>query len=159
MTKQDVLVMHSEMQGLLGNLKGVKFCYAIAKNLKKLKVEVDNIADSMKMSKEYKEFDGKRMELVKQHGKKDANGKPIMTPDGRQFEIEFQAAFDADWKKLKDENPHLVAERDTQIEEYAELLKEEYDIEFHKIKQKDIPADITSTQMNIISELIIDAEE
>jgi hypothetical protein len=159
MTKEQILTLFNELHQI--NLPGVKFSYGISKNINLLKPEVEAIEKSLEGSKEFKEYDEKRIEIVKKYAKKDERGEPkliILNPKtgAGRYEIENQEAFDREIEKLQKENKVILEKREKQFEEYGKLLKEESDFKPHKIKLSDVPEGITSQQMSAIFELIED---
>jgi hypothetical protein len=145
-----------EKAGDLDGLKGVKFCYAVAKNKNKFVAEIEVLNESNKLGKTFtktqEEFESKRLELNTKYCKKDAENNPVMT--NRNYVIENRAAFDKEYKKLTEEYKDLLAEIKRLEENSNELLKLECKVELFKIKFDEIPADITVKQMNIIEPLV-----
>ena len=141
-----------------GDLRGVKFSYAVAKNLSKINKEVELIQEAIKPSTEYAAYDTKRIELAKEHAKKDENDKPLMTKRGKEFDIEDLPKFEKALEKLKKEHQPAVDARIKQLEEFDKLLLEESKVEIHKVKLEDVPEDITSKQMTSLFEMIDDNE-
>ena len=151
MTKQDVLEFYQNMNQL-GELKGVRFSYGIAKNLNILKPEIEALQKALEPTKEYQEFDVKRIELVKKYAKLDDKGEPITSRN--EYILDDEKAFNKAFEVLKKENKELVDKRDKQIDEYQELLKTESTIELYKIKLADIPEIISAQQMYGISLIV-----
>ncbi|UOQ85699.1 DUF1617 family protein [Gracilibacillus salinarum] len=56
-----------------------------------------------KLSERLKEVDQQRVELAKEHAKKDEEGEPIMIEDGKRYDIEDENAFQKDLKELYEE--------------------------------------------------------
>lgn len=134
------------------NLKGVKFSYAIAKNISIIKPEVESLQKSIDMTEEYKEFDAKRIELAKKHAKKDKNGEPLVVD--KNYVPENEAELEKKFAVLKEENKELVEARKKQMDEFNELLDKQNDVKLYKISIKDIPEEISSQQMTQIFQLI-----
>jgi len=134
------------------DLKGVKFNYGILKNINKIKPEIESLQESSKPTPEFQEFEKKRVELAKECAKKDDKDKPVI--EGDQYQIEDRKAFDKKLDKMREESKVTIDAREKQIEEYNKMLDEEVSIDLYKIKLDVIPEDITSEQMNSISEII-----
>lgn len=134
------------------NLKGVKFSYAIAKNIALIKPEVESLQKSIDMTEEYKEFDAKRIELAKKHAKKDKNGEPLVVD--KNYVPGNEAELEKEFAVLKEENKELVEARKKQMDEFNELLDKQNDVKLYKINIKDIPEEISSQQMTQIFQLI-----
>jgi outer membrane protein OmpA-like peptidoglycan-associated protein len=140
----------------VSDLKGVKFSYFVVKNLGLIEREIKNLEVVIKASKDYYEFEEKRIELAKKHAKKDKKGEPkTKEVNGKKvFDMKSQVAFDKEFKKLQKEYKETLEERQEQIKEYNELIEQDTDIKLHKIKLKDIPEEISVAQMKAIEFLI-----
>ena len=151
MKKKELISLH---QGInqLGSLSGVKFAYAITRNISYLKPEIEALEKAITATEEYKAFDNLRVKLLEKHAEKGKDGKAVIT--NNNYAIEDQVGFDKAFEKLKKEHKGVFEAREKQIKDYLALLDEEATVSFHKIKQEDIPANITVAQMNVISPLI-----
>ena len=145
--KNKELLQMSGLLGILLNLKGVKFAYAIAKNIRLIRAEVELLEKAK--SEKYKEYDNKRLELAKKHAQKDDKGNPQIV--NNSYILENQEVFNDEFEILK-------KEYESEIKEYEDLLNTENDIKLYKIKLVDIPLDITAGQMLVIEE-IVEGEE
>lgn len=157
MKKSEALVLYRNLNQL-GGLTGVRFSYAIAKNVNLLKGEIESLDKAMEPAKEFMEFEKERVELVEKYAEKDENGKPKkeVAPNGSQQyvmntgEKKFQKEFDELKKKHKD----AVEAREKQIEEYTKLLSTDSDFVPHKVKLEDVPKDVNARQMAGIYEIV-----
>jgi hypothetical protein len=140
----------------VSDLKGVKFSYFVVKNLSLIEREIKSLEKVIEASKDYYEFEEKRIELAKKHAKKDKDGEPkTKEVNGKKvFDMESQVAFDKEFKALQKKNKKTLEEREKQIKEYNELIEQESDIKLHKIKLSDIPEEINVSQMKAIESLI-----
>ena len=116
MTNQSVLDLAEALEKV-GNLKGEKFVYCVARNNNLLGPILKNYIEARKA-------------LQESFAKKDENGEPILLDDKDQFgrptkkyDIEDTKTFN---KKLE------------------ELLKEETEVKLYRMNQSDLPADITA---------------
>lgn len=143
MKKKDVI---SLWQGLnnCSALKGARFTYAIARNLAEIKADIEALQKSVDPSKEFSAYENKRIELNKKYSKKDEKGESI-TENGKYI-LEDQEKFDEEFNKLKEENQSIVDARDAQIKEYMDSLDDEIEVKLWKIKETDLPEDITVNQ-------------
>lgn len=151
MKKQDALNLFQGLNTLAG-LKGVKFSYAVAKNINILKGEVESLEKSITPSEEFSEYDKKRIELAKKYAELDESGEL----KSKDFKIIFtdEAGFKKALAPLLEEYKDALAKRDEQMKEYAELLKEESDVQLHKLKIEDVPEDISTEQMYVLYPII-----
>ena len=130
MTNQEIKSLLKSLTKV-GNLTGVKFSYAMARNF--------NI-----LMPAFKSFDQDRIALAISCSKKDKDGKSIMkagknefNQDVDVFDFEDQKTFDIEFKKL---------------------LLEEKDIKLFQITLDDVPKEITAEQMTGIYEIIKNEE-
>jgi hypothetical protein len=137
MTKEKVLELFKGLQGV-ANLSGVKFSYAVAKNINLLKSEIEAL------DKALEPYDKLRIELVKKYAKKDKNGREVVM--GNNYVIDDRKAFSDELKELQDGNQDY--------QDYLELLKGELEIKLHQISQSDVPEAITTQQMIDIVDII-----
>jgi len=133
------------------DLQGVKFGYAVAKNKANILAERKCVDEAGKPSKEYFEFDKRRLELCEEHCDKE-NGKPvkIFNPITRQEVYagldgnkKFNAAVDALTEEYKDVTEAFKQQR----EEVNKLLDEEIEFDFYMVEFSEIPENITAGQM------------
>lgn len=152
-TNNDVFTLFSFLTTLKG-LKGVTLNYAVARNIAKLKTEVDSMKISLEVSDEFKKYDEARVELAKKYAKKNEKGEPEVATkigqDGKptqEYIIEDMEAFKKDFETLKEESRQVIEDREHQLKDFEKLLKEDSTIELFKVKIEDIPQDITTEQM------------
>lgn len=141
------------------NLKGVKFAYAVARNISILKPHVESLQKAQEPTEEYKKFDSERVELAQKHAKKDEAGEPVtevVSPDVTRYVFDDMSGFEKDFEKLKKTHAKAIEERETQVKEYNELLEKDVPVELHKVKLADVPNEITSQQMTQIFEIVED---
>lgn len=151
MTKKDSVDLYVNLNKL-GNLSGVKFAYAVSRNIALLKPEIEALDKSMEISEEFKKFEDLRMEVVKKFAKKDEKGEPVSV--NNNYVLANQADFDIAFDVLKSEHKEIWENRLKQIEEYNELLKTDSSVVLHKVSLSDIPNNITVTQMYSISAIV-----
>ncbi len=135
----------------VGDLKGVKFAYAVSKNIHKIKPHIESLQESVKPTEEFQKYDKERAELAEKHAKKNKEGKPItntnLDNNTQSYEIENEEKFQKELEKLQKKYKGALDERESQIEKYKELLQEEADVELYTIKVKDLPEDITPEKL------------
>jgi hypothetical protein len=138
------------------DLRGVKFSYFVVKNLGLLEREIKNLSESVKASKEYAEFEDKRIDLAKKHAEKNEKGEPKTKEENGKnvFDIKNIDKFNKEFDALKKKYSKALDEREKQIKEYNELIEQDNDITLHKIKLDDIPENISVAQMKGIEYLI-----
>jgi len=142
----------NEGLGILKNLSGVKFAYAVAKNKVLISKEIEALQESRKPNEKFKEYDKKRVELCISFADKDEKNKPIIV--NNQYQITKKEAFNIKINELQEENKKIIEEVEKKQEEYLKMLEEETDLKFFMIKQDDLPKEITVSQMDIVIDLI-----
>ena len=158
MTRKEILQLNKALNST-GKLSGVRFSYAVSKNVDILKPEIDALIKSVEPSEQYQEYEEKRVEIAKSHAKKNKEGKELVNirEDGNQeYQIKDQKAFEKELKKLQAEHKDAIDGREKQYEEYNKMLEESVDVNLHTIKLNDIPEDITTAQMHSILPMIQD---
>ena len=110
-------------------LKGVKFGLLVAKNIRILKTELNDLEEASKPTEEFLELSQKMNQLM---NKKD----------------------DDAIKALEKENETLVNERKAQLKEVDTLLLEETEIDLISIPESCLPAEISAEQILAIDKVI-----
>lgn len=106
-------------------LKDFKLRYFLTKNLKAMGDELDLINKTG-----YEEYEKARIDLVKQHGKKDDKGELVLTDNGNATILDMK------------EFGNKLEELRMSYEGLFKFLEEEIDFEPHQIKLDDIPLDM-----------------
>lgn len=155
MTKKQIIELYQSLYKL-GNLKGVKFCYAVSKNISMIESEIKTLEKVLEPSEDYQKFDKERIELAKKYSKKQENGEPVVEIKNglQQFVLENKEEFEKEIEALREKHKEAIDKKEEQIKEYNKLLEEETPMVFHKVLIADVPADITSEQFNSIKEVI-----
>ena len=153
-TKQEAVNLFKGLQNV-GNLGGVKFSYAVSRNIEKLKPEMKAIEEAYKADKDFFKYDEERQALAKDHSLK-VNGKSKMEiVDGNQMYImKDQGKYDIALENLKKFHTEALAKREKQQEEFKKLMKEEMEIELYTMLLEVIPEGITSKQMTGILKIV-----
>lgn len=139
----------------VGALKaGIKFAYAVAKNLDAAEREIALINKTQTPSSEMIEYEKKRIELARKHSAKKDNGEPILAGD--QFVLADYAAFDAEFKALQREYWEALEEHETRQQDFEAFLDGEADYRPYMIPLDLVPEDITPGQMRGIFEVIVE---
>ncbi len=163
MKRQDVLKLKEGLTAV-GSLKGksenrVKFVYAVAKNQSKVDSEIDALKAAIEPTEKFKEFEEKRIKINEKYCRRDENDKPIeeKSKDGvpvYTFDDAEKKKRDKDVESLFEESKSVLDERQEQVDKYNEMLKEDIDLELHKVKIDFVPDDITAAQMGLIQDMI-----
>ncbi|MBL4828378.1 MAG: hypothetical protein JKY55_00560 [Aliivibrio sp.] len=154
MRKKDLFRLQEGLQQV-GNLKGARFVYAVAKNSRKVNAECEDILMGIKPTGKSEEFRGKQHGINMQYCKKNDAGNPIPDANG-QFIIlpEFKKVKDEEMDKLKSEYEEVYAALEKQIENYSKSMNDEIEFVPHTIKEEDLPDEITASQLEGIFEIV-----
>ena len=128
MTNQSVLDLAEALEKV-GNLKGEKFVYCVARNNNLLRPILKNYIEARKA-------------LQESFAKKDEKGEPILLDDKDQFG--------------RPTKKYDIEDTKTFNEKLEELLKEETEVKLYRINQDILPADITADQLTGIMDLVDD---
>jgi Skp family chaperone for outer membrane proteins len=151
-TKNEILDLEKSLNNVSA-LKGVKFAYAVARNLNIIKGEVEAIRKSFQPSEEIIEFERERVELNEKYAEKDKDGKPLVE-NNKYKGLEGNKEWKKKSEELNKKYEKVIKEYQKQQEEYIKSLEEEIDIELYRISLKDVPDDISTSQMNGIYKII-----
>ena len=139
----------------VGNLQGVKFAYAVARNISLLNSEVDAIQKAIEAHDDFRKYDEERVALAKKHAVK-VDGKEKVE-DG-QYVVEDQEKFETEFKELQEKHKNALDVREKQKNDFKELLKEELEIDLFTIPVEYVPENITPAQMEGILLIVADAK-
>lgn len=131
LTNQELADLANGLHGVK-DLKGVSFALVVAKNMENISKELQHIDDASKPTDEFLKVAEQIQSLAKEAGKEE--------------EI----------KKIEEENTHLTEERKKQLDEVAELLKEEATLDIYTVFSNKLPGDISADQIMKIKKIIID---
>lgn len=152
----------------VGNLSGIKFSYAVAKNNNLIKTELEAFKEALKPSDAFLEQDKKRIALCENYADKDEKGKAKMQMvrfangtqgtnyvfnGGLEPSQEYLDAVES-LKKEDAEYRTQVELKEKQGKEYDELMEQENKFTPYKIKLADLPKEITAAQTTALFALI-----
>ena len=109
-----------------------KFLYAVAKNVKKLKEEIDVINDAFPTPEAYNEYRQKEVGYFQEYSVTSEQAYLSLEEERKQ---ELDSKIDA----LKEECADAIEEFNTLQQEKSEFLKEEVDIELYQVDADIIP--------------------
>ncbi|MDD3302229.1 MAG: hypothetical protein PHN31_01640 [Candidatus Gracilibacteria bacterium] len=158
MKNKDLIRIHNAITGL-SNIEGSKFAYAMIKNKKLIRNELENIEGSIFDTENYKEYNKLRIELCEKFCEKNQDGSCIFINDinGQQsYKIENKKEFEKEILELQEKFKEDIEHKTNQLVEYNKLLDEEINIELFMIKSDDLPNMLTVEQTESIFDLIKD---
>ncbi|MCP4650347.1 MAG: hypothetical protein GY853_09760 [PVC group bacterium] len=145
--------------------KNKKYLKPVLKNLREVQAEIDIFEETMKQSEKYTAFENKRNDLIRKYAVKDENGNPkskTQKVNGQEmafFDIEDTNCFNEEINILQEEYKIDIEEREIQVNNYNEELKEEVEINIIKIDDDLVPDDIDGETYEILLKYMIIEEE
>lgn len=153
MKKRDLFSAEVVLKSM-GNIKGAKFAYFIAKNLKLIREEIETLKKLDAISDGFKMFEVKRIALCEKYSEKDDNKGPIIENQSYKISDKNRKKFNKELESLKEKYKESLDEKKKKDEELQEILDEESELKFYKIKVSDLPNDISANTLMILEELI-----
>lgn len=159
MKKVDLYPLRAGLRAV-GKYKGVKFAYAVAKNLRLVDQEIADMEKAREPSEEFQKFEREKMDLSGKFAKLDEKGKPITVgqPDamGRMgVLIEDVETFNKEYKELVEKYNGCVKEQDEKEKEFKKFIEEtDAGVHLHTIKEEVLPQDITPDHLGGILDII-----
>lgn len=150
-TKGDSINLFNALNKL-GHLVGVRFAYAVSRNIALLKPEYEAIQEAIKPSEAFTAYEKERIALAESFAKKDEKGKAIS--ENKMYVLEDKDGFEKAFEALKETHKDAIEARKKQEEEVNELLKTESTVALHKVMLDNVPEGITVEQMHSIVEII-----
>jgi hypothetical protein len=135
-----------------------KFSYAVAKNLRKVKTEIEDMEKAREPEQEIIEYERKRIALCQQYAKQ-LNGAPMVVSNSFVIDEEKQADFNHEMKELQDRYKDAIERGSRKMLDYQVNLRESVDVEFHRVKLEDVPSDILPKDLEVILDWVIEGEE
>jgi hypothetical protein len=158
LTRENLVKIWGVLGGLAREKTTAKGAYGIAKNKRLTEVEISSIEEAQKnrsVPEGLDKFHEERIALCKEYCDKDGNGENIVIKNEFQI-VERLEEFTEKLTELREEHKEALDARDEQDQEFRDFLKEEVEIEFHKINIADFPDSMTAEQMEILEPIIND---
>jgi hypothetical protein len=157
MKRKKILAMQQAFSQLEKGQHSFKFSYFIARNNKLVKEEVEIWQKMILPAGKFKEYEDKRMDMIKKFAEKQSNG--IYKIENGEYIIvpEKQKDFDKEIEKLKKRYKKALDEREKQMKDFDDSLENlDVDLKFSTIDIKDMPEEITPLQVEAFIELIVE---
>lgn len=141
----------------VADCKGARFAYCVAKNVEKLTAECKLLEKQIEPSPEFKEYDEKRSEIAKSVCDKNEDGSPKVTPDNLLLfngSTQTPSNIAVMITTLQGEYKEALAVREKQIVDFNSLLEDESDFVPVKVKEENIPEEISGAQLLAIMSII-----
>lgn len=153
MKNKEIFKLLDVLNGLK-SLSGIKFNYIIAKNIKQLESEIDTISKLYSSDQRYQEFENNRIKLCEQYSEKYENGTSKI--ENNSYVIPNREEFENELNKLKETYSDAISNNEILIQDYNNFLESEIDFTLFKIKEADLPSNMTVDQCYNIMAIIED---
>jgi len=158
MKKQEALNLYNGLQAV-SNLPGAKWAYAIARNIAKLEPEIKALQKAYTPSEEFVAYDKERLKLAQKYSiKEKGEPKTIKVGITEEYLIDDKDKFNQELIKLQKKHKKIIDERQKQLDDFNEILKEEVEIDLYMIDSGYIPEEITPAQVSAIMAVINEKE-
>jgi len=162
-TKKQLLDFNQAFNVLSSTVQSKVLVYSLLKNSKLIADEAEALNKAFETdSEEYKDYIQKTQELSQKYGDKDETGELKLTENKMGVIVsdpENKKNLTEEIKKLDEDYKDALEARNKELEKYNELLSEEIEIDFNKIKLKDLPDTLTNDAKFAVSVLIDLIEE
>lgn len=139
-TRRRMFEIDGALRELDKHARSFKLSYAIAKNLAKMRREIEAFREAGKPSKEYSEYDTERSTLASKFAVKNKQTDEPMVVNG-QYVIVNKAGFEAELKPLREKHADAIKAQEAKAAEADGMLDEEIEIEFHTVKSDILEAE------------------
>ncbi|MFP4025757.1 MAG: hypothetical protein ACLFVR_14635 [Thiohalospira sp.] len=160
MTNREIIELHQNLKDpAIKNLKGIKLIYVLNKNMSKLENEIKSVKAASEASKEYGEFEEKRIAINEKFVKRNEDGTHVTNKiNEHSFEYVIdegkKQVFEKEMEALKKEYADVINQHKEQIKEYNAFLDEKSNFKPHYIESKYLPDDIEWGQLLLIRKLV-----
>lgn len=146
MIKNDLFNLVKVFEEIKSVSSNPKFAYAIAKNKKLIKTEVDLIRGAIKPNGDMDEYDKARVALCRDFAKLDENQNPVVSNNNFVIDEEKQKDFDSKIDELRTKYKTVLDEHRERLLEADQLLKEDVSLDFHLMDIDVFPDGLTQEQ-------------
>lgn len=155
MKKRELFILRDGLKAV-GAYKGIKFAYAVVKNLRAVQSEIETIKATVVPSEAFQQYETARSEAVKKFAKKDDTGEPISELKGeiRIFPLADPPGFREAVAELREKHNGAVVEHEEKQKEYETFLDTDAEVELYKVKEEIVPKDITAEHLGGIFDII-----
>ena len=123
-----------------------KFAYAVAKNRKMVDDEVQLVRDAIKPNDDMSAYDTKRIELCREYAQLDDDSNPVIHNSNFVIDPERLQEFNEKIEALREEHRETLDAHKERLIEADKLLKEECDVDFHRVSIDVFPDGLTQEQ-------------
>lgn len=155
--KRSELFRVKELLESMPKAEKFKFNYAAAKNLRMVKSEIEDMQKTIEADGKMIEYEKARVELCQKYAKKE-NGNPVIIRGAFQIEEDKMDEFNVEIEELKKAYSSTLELHRKRVDGYNVAMTEMVDINFHKVRLEDMPADLKPGDLEMILDWIIEEE-
>jgi predicted nucleotide-binding protein (sugar kinase/HSP70/actin superfamily) len=155
MSKEEVVSMYKILDGISKQSWPVEFGYAIAKNKRILKPEVEAIEEALQPSEEYNQYDVRRRDLCIKYASRNESDSPIIKNGSYIIDPEKEKSFKTQITKLNKEHEDIIEKHKEAIQQGKDLLKEEIELDLHAIKYSSLPEKLNGVVIEHLLDIMI----
>jgi len=150
MKKTEVVNLFNLFDLIKAKESNIKFSYAVVKNKKIIQTEIESIEEIQKEKEKILEgYLTERDELIKKFGKTNEKGLPEIKAEDKQA----MANFTSEDIILREKYKNELEEYTLKQKEFDEILEEEVEFNFHKMKIDIMPDFITPQMLEFLMEI------
>jgi len=153
-SREKLFKMYDVFERLAMSKDNVRFHYLIIKNKRLIQPEIDSIREIGTPTKEYQEFDKKRMQTCNEYCLKDDNGEVVVKNNNFVIPEDVQDKFNGIIDELKEEYAETLSLAEKAKKEIDELLLEEIEIPFVFIPMNVIPEKLAGYEVETLFDII-----
>jgi len=131
----------------------IVFSYAIAKNRRNLKSELEIFEEFTKPSEEYEKYDDKRVKLAAKYAKLDDDGRPVVKDNSYIISKDNRPTFEVEMKELEEEYKEVIQAFKDKLKNYQLEIEKEIEFDYYMIDLEKLPK-LTPMQTEAIFDLI-----
>jgi len=155
LARREAVLLWNGLNGVAEVKAGVKFAYAVAKNLRLLKGMIDTLQAESRPSPEVQKFEQARLRLCMEHCEKTADNKPVI--EEGKFKLADEPAFQEGLVKLKEEYAPALEAAAQKAAAIEQQLDEIIELPIHQIAIEEMP-DFSATQVDLLLPMVIDTD-
>ncbi len=153
----DIFRLFNSLQSMEHEKMNFKLSYTIAKTMRAIRPEIEDIQKAVEPDKAFLDYEKVRIELCKEHAKKDGTGKPVIV--GNSYIFDDQKAFDLAVGKLRENHLRAITDHEAKIKDYQSRLSDQIEINLHRIDVKDLPGEMSPNVMEGLLPILCGMEE
>lgn len=151
MKKKDLQKLKEGIEAVAA-LKNAKFSYVLFKNKKLIENEIEVLKEIDKPIEDFQKFEYDRVVLCEKYCERKEDGQSLLVDN--TYKIKDIENFNKEIVELRNKNLTAIEAEQKRLQDFNQLLEEDLNIEFFKIKSDDLPNDISLEQLSGIENFL-----